>query len=259
MESAGARLKKIRLEKGITLEDIQRATKINANVLKAIEGDSFTNLSPVYLKGFLKIYCKYLGVGPDEYIFGPKDLQAESGEGTPASREIREKPKKSACLLKSACTKVLTFKPSEKLKKLFRSAFFALIIWVVLFNLGKFISSRKKAHLAKKAEAVAVKPAQPQINEIKPEVPLSSGIQLVVMARQNCWMSVKVDGKVVFQRVLEKGIDESWQAKKKIELSLGNAGGVELEVNGELFKNLGRRGQVIKNILITKEGLKIGK
>ncbi|MFH1413479.1 MAG: RodZ domain-containing protein [Candidatus Omnitrophota bacterium] len=259
MEPVGARLKKMRLEKGITLEDLQRATKINANVLKDIEGDSFTNLSPVYLKGFLKIYCKYLGVDPGEYISGYKDLQAESFGAALASREIREKPKKSASLLKSACVKLFTFKPSEKLKKLFRSAFFALIIWVVLFYLGKFISSRKRAHLAKKTEVVAVARPQPQREEIKPEVPLSSGIQLVVMARQNCWMSVKVDGKVVFQRVLEKGVDESWQAKKKIELSLGNAGGVELEVNGELFKNLGRRGQVIKNLLITKEGLKIGR
>ncbi|MFH1355093.1 MAG: RodZ domain-containing protein [Candidatus Omnitrophota bacterium] len=259
MESAGARLKKIRLEKGITLEDIQRATRVNANVLKTIEGDSFTNLSPVYLKGFLKIYCNYLGVDPGEYISGYKDLQAESTGTITASGGMREKPKKSACLLKSACVKLFSFKPSEKLKRLFRSVFFALIIWVVLFYLGRFISSRKRAHLAKKTELAAVVSPQPQREEIKPEVPLSSGIQLVVMARQNCWMLVKVDGKVVFQRVLEKGIDETWQANKKIELSLGNAGGVELEVNGELFKNLGRRGQVIKNLLITKEGLKIGR
>jgi hypothetical protein len=70
-------------------------------------------------------------------------------------------------------------------------------------------------------------------------------------------MQLKSDGKVVFQGVLKKGRFESWQANTKMELSLGNAGVVELEVNGKLISNLGRRGQALKNILITKEGLAI--
>ena len=62
---------------------------------------------------------------------------------------------------------------------------------------------------------------------------------------------------MVFQRVLERNRFESWQAKEKIEFSLGNAGAVELEINGKIFSNLGRKGQTLKNIIITKEGLTI--
>ena len=62
---------------------------------------------------------------------------------------------------------------------------------------------------------------------------------------------------MVFQNILKKGRYESWQADQKIEFSLGNAGVVDLEVNGKLVSNLGRRGQVIKNIVITREGLTI--
>ena len=58
----GTRLKKLRLEKGISLEEIQKKTKIHPNILRAIEGDAITDLSPIYLKSFLKIYCKFLGV-----------------------------------------------------------------------------------------------------------------------------------------------------------------------------------------------------
>jgi hypothetical protein len=82
---------------------------------------------------------------------------------------------------------------------------------------------------------------------------------LGIRARENCWVSLKADGKVVFQRVLEKGRYESWEAKDKMELSLGNAGAVELEVNGQLFTNLGRRGQARKNIVITKDGMTVNR
>lgn len=36
IETAGARLKKIRQERGISLEDLQKKTKIHLNVLRAI-------------------------------------------------------------------------------------------------------------------------------------------------------------------------------------------------------------------------------
>jgi len=45
MESNGQRLKKLRLEKGLSLEEVQKKTKVHFNILKAIEGDSISNLS----------------------------------------------------------------------------------------------------------------------------------------------------------------------------------------------------------------------
>ena len=60
MESIGARLKKIRLEKGLTLEDAHKQTRIHLNILKAIEEDSLINISPIYIRGFLKNYFKFL-------------------------------------------------------------------------------------------------------------------------------------------------------------------------------------------------------
>jgi len=70
MESTGSRLKKLRQEKGLSLEEVHKKTKIRLNILKAIEEDNIIGLSPVYIKGFLKIYCKFLGTEPKEYIPG---------------------------------------------------------------------------------------------------------------------------------------------------------------------------------------------
>jgi len=81
---------------------------------------------------------------------------------------------------------------------------------------------------------------------------------LVISAKEDCLILVKVDGRVVLYRVLKKGRSDSWKAKDRIDLDLGNAAAVELIVNGQRFTNLGRRGQQIKGIVITeKVGLKI--
>jgi len=294
MASPGAELKKIRLEKGISLEEVQKKTKIHFNILKAIEGDSLTDLNPVYLKGFLKIYCNFLGVDPKDYILDYKEPQAPTAKVT----VVKEEPqslKKTISFFKAFPQKLGVLKVyAKKIKAAFIFVIIVVFISLVFFNLGKFISSKRKAHLARKnyvstqtprpiQRRAVEKPAHtktaPKITPtyaIPPTLPppvavlpvatvetkaqvkeINTGIRLGVRARENCWLFVKIDGKVVFQRILEKGRFESWQAKDKIDLSVGNAGVLELEVNGRVFSNLGRKGQSLKNIVITKDSLNI--
>jgi hypothetical protein len=141
---------------------------------------------------------------------------------------------------------------------------------------SRISSSARLSRSTNKAVPKQVKkpqPAKPKVQEaIKPQIqkqisqPLPAqskenefGIRISINAIDDCWIQLKVDGKTVFQNILKKGRFESWQAKEKIELSLGSAGAVQLEVNGKLIPPLGRRGQVLKNIVITKDGLKVGK
>lgn len=253
MESKGERLKKIRQEKGLSLEEVQKKTKIHLNILKAIEGDSLTSLSPVYLKGFLKIYCKFLRVDPKDYIPDFKETRTQVSNIIPV-KYISDRPREFRLLLKTAIEKLGLLLPSRKFKSIFLFVLIIILLSLSLFNLGKAISSKRKSHLTQ------IKPSSFQKvvpTQTKPQKETTSVIKLGIRAKENCWISLKLDGRLVFQRVLEKGRFESWQAKERIELSLGNASAVELEVNGQVFSNLGRRGQVRKNILITKEGLSI--
>ena len=252
-ESGGVRLKKIRLEKGLTLEEVQKKTKIHLIVLKAIEGDGLTNLNPVYLKGFLKIYCKFLGIEPKDYIPDYKETQEITQIIT--KEEVPTKLREPISILKSASLRLNSFRLSKKIKKTFVFILAIIFVWLGLFNLGKFISKKQQVSKRQAPAKVAQKPKDLQRAIARKET--VSVIRLGIRTRENCWISLKVDGRVVFQRVLEKGRFESWQAKEKMELSLGNGGVVELEVNGQLFSNLGRRGQALKNIVITKEGLTI--
>jgi hypothetical protein len=82
-------------------------------------------------------------------------------------------------------------------------------------------------------------------------------LRLSIRAKENCFVSIKCDGKTQFYGTLKKGRSDSWKANEKIEFTLGNATAVEVEVNNRLINSLGRRGQAVKNIVITKDGLSI--
>jgi len=249
VESQGARLKKLRLEKGLTLEEVHKRTKIHLNILKSIEEDNFVNLNPIYIKGFIKIYCRFLGADPRSFI--------------PDFREIRTvaelKPKKEEKQIKLKPFKLnINFKPILAIAGV-------IVLALILINLGKAAFSKIKQVKVRKEKAVVLlveKPAKkaesPKAQKSSP-LPVPALIRLGIHAKENCYITLKADGKVLFQGVLKKSRSESWQAKDKFELSLGDAGAVELEINGKVISGLGKKGRAIKNIVITKEGLSIGR
>ncbi len=272
METAGARLKKLRSEKGISLEDVQKKTKIHLDILKSIENDSLANLNPVYIKGFVKIYCGFLGVDPGEYLSGYK----ENGSVIPQPPKENNRD---------------TFRKSGGKRPWLNSRIVLIIISVLVLSFlslglvkliksvsSKFHASRKsKTHLALPKPKPVKKVKAPKVNktiaaavepnyktEANPPVSASvenpeTGVRIGLHALDDCWVQARLDGKTIFQNILKKGRFESWSAKDKVELALGSAGGVRLEVNGKIIPSLGRKGQVLKNILITKDGLKVGK
>lgn len=68
MKTVGQILRKTRLEKKITFEQVEMQTKIRQNILLALEEDNFQNLSSLAsIKGLLKTYAEFLSL-PSENI-----------------------------------------------------------------------------------------------------------------------------------------------------------------------------------------------
>ncbi|MDD5477163.1 MAG: DUF4115 domain-containing protein [Candidatus Omnitrophica bacterium] len=259
IETAGARLKKIRQEKGLSLEDIQKKTKIHLNVLRAIEGDSISNLSPIYLKGFIKIYCGSLGLDPKEYIGSSSQPPTKPVLNATVGRPLGGRIENTTSFIKDASMKLNTMNLSVNLKKIAVLAVLALIFIFLGVNLIKFIFSRKKSPLERAKVLMVTSVPKSATLQNKVSKDLVQGLTVGIFARNKSWVSAKADGKTIFHGVLTRGRSETWRAKEKIELSLGDAGAVELQVNDQRFPNLGRRGKPLKNILINKEGLKISR
>ena len=74
-------LKTLRKEKGISLEDINKRTKINISTLKAIESGDLSSLTSTYQRLFIRAYAAEIGANPEDII---KDLEE--------SMELKRKP-----------------------------------------------------------------------------------------------------------------------------------------------------------------------
>jgi len=62
MRTAGEILREARVKKGFSLEEVEKATKIRINVLKALEESRWSEFPPTFTKGLLKNYGEFLGI-----------------------------------------------------------------------------------------------------------------------------------------------------------------------------------------------------
>jgi Helix-turn-helix domain len=69
--SVGARLSAARNARGLSLSDAERQTRIARRFLQAMEADQFDVLpAPVYARGFLRNYARFLGLDEKELLAG---------------------------------------------------------------------------------------------------------------------------------------------------------------------------------------------
>src|SRR5262245_13822832 len=69
MASLGSYLRELREDRGLSLEDLCRATRVAPRYLEALEGDDLGALpGHVFARGFLRAYCQALETPPDEAI-----------------------------------------------------------------------------------------------------------------------------------------------------------------------------------------------
>ena len=243
MQNAGAYLKSAREENGYSITEVSKNTKISPAVLRSLEDGRLDNIDPVYLKGFLKMYCRFLRVDWQEFTkeypiaTAAKHSHKPAGSGgQPNSRS--HKPAGSGAASDSRSHRQ-SHKPAPLSPK----------------RVSKTTAPAQSALPGLTPSKTPAQPASAQTpapQEAKPKA-----ITLVIRAKEESFIKVKVDGRTIYQGLLRKGNAESWSAKDNIELFVGNAAAVALEVDGKLFSSLGRKGQQLKNILINREGLKI--
>jgi cytoskeletal protein RodZ len=86
MGEFGAKFRKARESKELSLDDISNVTKISARMLQAIEAEDFDQLpGGVFNKGFIRAYAKHLGLNSDdavnEYLACLRQAQIDSHAG----------------------------------------------------------------------------------------------------------------------------------------------------------------------------------
>ncbi|NMO96232.1 helix-turn-helix domain-containing protein [Paenibacillus lemnae] len=73
MSELGQQLREARLQKGMSLDDVQEMTKIRKRYLEAIEAGDYKVLpGSFYVRAFIKTYAEAVGLNPDELLEGHK-------------------------------------------------------------------------------------------------------------------------------------------------------------------------------------------
>lgn len=124
---------------------------------------------------------------------------------------------------------------------------------------------------ANPADSAAAKPVEPS-EESKPAAAApvqtsvaegtaaqsnpNAAVRVELKATEPVWVSVRSDGKFVFSDTLQANQTRTVDANEKVVLRLGNAGGIEVTLNGKPIGALGPKGQ-IRTVQLTSGGFEI--
>ncbi len=81
MATLGQKLEEARNRKGISIREAHEGTRIRGEYIAAFEQDNFDlDLPAVYLKGFVKVYARFLGLDPEAILAELEVGQSSSGQ-----------------------------------------------------------------------------------------------------------------------------------------------------------------------------------
>lgn len=239
----GEELRRERLIRDVSLEEISSATKISIRLLTALESSDISRLpAPVYSRGFIRAYSRHLGLDPDEMVNAyladvapEKSREADGGhKGRFRSRFLRGRRAAGAIVISVAGILLILGLIARPERRLTTTA---------------PVSRREIAPVSFKNVAVSPGPALAvQEDSSAARKPPPSAVSMVLEFEQDSWAEVSADGRTIFSGLVRRGLRREFQAREGFRLSLGNAGGVRVTVDGRALEPLGQAGQVVRDL-----------
>lgn len=233
--SFGTWLRRQRELREISLREIADVTKVSIRYLEALEQDRFDVLpAPVFAKGFLKEYARYVGLDPDEVV---NSYLTAQGEVEPDEiPEPRGSQKRSGRLEKTSGL-LLTFA--------------VVILLGVVAGLAYYLE-RSGTDSSPELPPMAAPPVQvtPPTTEHVPvttrEIPLTVTIDFT----GECWVEAVIDDDRQLSELHVPGESLRLEAEERVVLTLGDPSAVVIEVNGKSFPVSAPGGTVARDIVI---------
>lgn len=241
----GEILKRARLKFNLSPQDVEHQLRIRAIHIEALEKNDLARLpGRVYAVGFVRAYAEYLGLDGDRMAMLFKE-QAVHASGH-----------SSAMLAKPELSFPVSADESRVPDwRLVLGCIAALVIVTVVFNV--FQSPVPATDVPPVPEALTKTLTVPSAPEAPTETaPAAAPVQkvhpIVLKAVDNVWLEIRgPDGKALFSRVLKAG-EEYWvpEDQKGLVMTTGNAGGLDIVVNGQSIPKLGAVGDVRRNVAL---------
>lgn len=218
---------------------------IREEFLQALEDGNYTVIpEPVYILGFARNYAMELGLNPDEIV---TKIKREMGLVSDCAADDDEDV--SACAMPS-------IKQENQWKNFFKKVYQfvyqhwkwflgGFVLLALIITLVVVFSPSASSEGAEQATVVAVE----QSSEPKYTVAVrerfgtenSKKADVILQATQESWVKIEDGrGKTVFSRVLVPGDVYYVPSGDKYKATFGNAGGIDIWVNGVLAPAAGK-------------------
>ncbi len=229
----GTWLRRQRELRQVSLREIADVTKISIRYLEALEEDRFDVLpAPVFAKGFLREYARYVGLDPDEvvntYLTAQRQAQPEE---EPEPWKARKQPS-----LEWTSGLLLAL---------------AVVVVLALVALVAFYAERSRETAPPQPPAIAAPVAEPA--PAPAVTPPAAALVVTMDFAEDCWVEATVDGARRLSELHVQGESLQLEADERVILTLGNPGGVHVEVNGRPLDLQPRAGRIVRDLVIDLE------
>ena len=250
--SLGQFMQGARESAGLSIEELASRISIRAGLLIEMEKNNFIHCGgDTYARGHLRNIAAHISVDPQTLI----DLYNE--EHSSESRKIHD------MLIENNVTRI----PTERKSISPKSLVIASVVLISAIAVGQIVISNSETTVAPvvtttpsatpmaspspsvTASATATEPASTE------SVPAAANgeMKLTISAtRGNSNIHVVTNGKTLFKGPVFQGDIKSFSAPGSISIYLGNAGDLDLTLNGEKLAPLGARNQEIRKTFRSK-------
>ncbi len=248
--SIGETLAEARQQAGLTVTQVSGATRIRETVVQAIERDDFSSCGGnFYTRGHIRSIGQAIGLDPEPLVReydethggAPHALPATSlvdADSRPVRLTERRKPNWSAAMV------------------------VALVVLVGLYGGFRLVGAQggeqppptaagnqQPSPVPTSSSSASPSSPSPSLSESNDAVALAPNGDVTVRLRalDASWISVlNSKGELVYEGLIQAGDTQEWQDSERLKLTVGNAGGVELTVNGEKVGSPGDTGEVMR-------------
>jgi cytoskeletal protein RodZ len=232
-------ISKARLDARLSIEDLSASTNIRVPLLREMEANNFANCGgETYARGHIRNIAQRLGVDPqifltafeDEHMQADRSMQDMLVE-TNAMKQPDEVRKVSWKVLATISVAALGI---------------AGLVQIIVSNTS---SPTLPAPIASATStAVATTSATPKASPSEEAtVSTGTGVEVVITAaRAKSWLFVSdATGRTLFSGQISTGITKTFTSDATLNFKIGNAGGVDLVVNGKKVDSIGADGEVV--------------
>jgi transcriptional regulator with XRE-family HTH domain len=251
----GELLRITREEQGLTLEEVSEAIRIRRYLLEALEEDNFEVFpSPVITRGLIRNYAKYLKLDPIEA------LTLYDGNGIVPVKGQRLTPKGIEFMnLAMAPRPLITW-----------DVVIGVLLFLVVVGGAGYVAyttvirpqitptptktpvvtslDEEAAFLLPTVTPTPTNTATPIPPTDTPTPIVYGGVTVELLITQPSWIQILADEVKVFEGILQPGENRSWTGLRRVAIRAGNAGGVEVIVNGTHYGLMGAEGQVVDQV-----------